>query len=544
MYSQIEYDEDYGYDYDSHTGDPQLDAEYNLYNTHHSKRAIPDEVEKFIKHFCIAIQNGNVFEIQNMYENLFPSLSEKYYEKNDWPSDKDIKFINDKNFLILYKELYFRHIHARSKNPSLQMRSNSFLNYCDLFNLILLSETPVQLELPDIWLWELVDEFVYQFQNFAYYRARLTDKSESDKADLNTNAAKHWNILCILNVLHSLIDTSNIKIQLEVAESGGDPESVAGEFGRHSFYKMLGYFSLIGLLRLHSILGDYYQAIKVLEPIEIHKKSQFTHIPACQISTSYYVGFAYMMMRRYSDAIRTFSSILLYIQRTKQLYSSRSYQNDQINKQTDQMYHLLAICLVLHPQCIDESLQQVLREKNYHENMYKMQCRDMDVFRNFFIFGAPKFVSPCPPPLNGEIADYHKEPIDHQTEVFLEEVRQQIELPTIRSYLKLYTTLPLEKLAAFMKPNMSEDDDRFVSNLLINLLCFKHKMKNIVWTKGPSGLAGKFQSGSELDFYIDNEMIHIADTKVSHRYGDFFVRKILKFEELNRRLHQLQQPKI
>lgn len=49
--------------------------------------------------------------------------------------------------------------------------------------------------------------------------------------------------------------------------------------------------------------------------------------------------------------------------------------------------------------------------------MYKMQCRDMDVFRNFFIFGAPKFVSPCPPPLNGEIADFHKEPIDHQTEV-------------------------------------------------------------------------------------------------------------------------------
>lgn len=305
------------YEYGDPSGDNNQDDFYYKYD--HNKR-IPDEVEKFIKHFCAAIQNGNVFEIQNMYENTFPSLSEKYYDKNDWPSDKELKFINDPNFLILYKELYFRHIHARSKNPSLQMRSNSFLNYCDLFNLILLSQTPVALELPDIWLWELVDDFVYQFQNFAYYRARLTDKSESDKHDLNTNAAKHWNILCILNVLHSLIDASNIKVQLEVAASGGDPESVAGEFGRHSFYKMLGYFSLIGLLRLHSILGDYYQAIKVLEPIEIHKKSKFTHIPACQISTSYYVGFSYMMMRRYSDAIRTFSSILLYIQRTKQLY--------------------------------------------------------------------------------------------------------------------------------------------------------------------------------------------------------------------------------
>ena len=52
----------------------------------------------------------------------------------------------------------------------------------------------------------------------------------------------------------------------------GDPESVAGEYGRHSLYKMLGYFSLVGLLRLHSLLGDYYQAIKVLENIELNKK--------------------------------------------------------------------------------------------------------------------------------------------------------------------------------------------------------------------------------------------------------------------------------
>lgn len=52
----------------------------------------------------------------------------------------------------------------------------------------------------------------------------------------------------------------------------GDPDSVAGEFGRHSLYKMLGYFSLVGLLRLHSLLGDYYQGLKVLENIDFNKK--------------------------------------------------------------------------------------------------------------------------------------------------------------------------------------------------------------------------------------------------------------------------------
>lgn len=63
-----------------------------------------------------------------------------------------------------------------------------------------------------------------------------------------------------------------VNIVIFVFRIAGDPESVAGEYGRHSLYKMLGYFSLVGLLRLHSLLGDYYQAIKVLENIELNKK--------------------------------------------------------------------------------------------------------------------------------------------------------------------------------------------------------------------------------------------------------------------------------
>nr|CAH7762377.1 unnamed protein product [Callosobruchus chinensis] len=243
--------------------------------------------------------------------------------------------------------------------------------------------------------------------SFAQYRARLQKKTPQELQNLNANN-KVWNILCVLNVLHSLVDKSNIKQQLEVYASGGDPDSVAGEYGRHSLYKMFGYFSLIGLLRLHSLMGDYYQAIKVLENIEVHKKSQYAHIPACQISTSYYVGFAYMMMRRYSDAIRTFSSILLYVQRTKQLFASKTYQHDQINKQTEQMYHLLAICLVLHPQCIDESIQQALREQMFHEKMYKMQCGDLKEFEACFVFACPKFLAPYPPAVDSQPNDYSK----------------------------------------------------------------------------------------------------------------------------------------
>lgn len=542
MYSSDDYNEggyeSYGDGYEPHTGDPQYDLEYDK-----SYYKMPDMVKKFLVYFRNMINEGVTYEILNLYENTFPKLTEEYFENTPWPEENEVAPIVDSDnvFMILYKELFYRDIYARVPGgPKPDQRFHSFYNYCDLFNFILSAETPVPLELPDQWLWELIDEFVYQFQSFAQYRSRTSKLSPAEIEALNTDN-KAWNVLCIVNVLHSLVDKSNIKRQLEVYAAGGDPDSVAGEFGRHSLYKMLGYFSLVGLLRLHSLLGDYYQAIKVLENIELHKKSQYSHVPACQISTSYYVGFAYMMMRRYADAIRTLSSALLYMQRTKQLFSTRSYQNDQINKQTEQMYHLLAICLVLHPQCVDESIQQVLREKNYHEKMFKMQYGDLGEFESCFTFACPKFLSPCPPPIEPG-SNYGRDAVKHQTQVFMDEVRQQKMLPTIRSYLKLYTTLPLAKLAAFMSAARGGERDaaREHAALAIHLLCFKHKMKNVVWTKGPSGLDGKFQSGSELDFYIDNDMIHIADTKVAHRFGDFFIRKLLKFEELNRKLHHIK----
>ncbi|XP_028177972.1 eukaryotic translation initiation factor 3 subunit L [Ostrinia furnacalis] len=543
MYSSDDYNEG-GYesfgDYEPHTGDPQYDLEYDR-----SYYKMPEMVKKFLVYFRNMINEGVTYEILNLYENTFPKLTEQYFENTPWPEENEVAPVvdNDHVFMILYKELYYRDIYARVPGgPKPEQRFTSFYNYCDLFNYILSAETPVPLELPDQWLWELIDEFVYQFQSFAQYRSRTSKLSPAEIEALNTEN-KAWNVLCILNVLHSLVDKSNIKRQLEVYTAGGDPDSVAGEFGRHTLYKMLGYFSLVGLLRLHSLLGDYYQAIKVLENIELHKKSTYSHVPACQVSTSYYVGFAYMMMRRYADAIRTLSTALLYVQRTKQLFSARSYQNDQINKQTEQMYNLLAICLVLHPQCVDESIQQVLREKNYHEKMFKMQYGDLGEFESCFTFACPKFLAPCPPPVEPG-SNYGRDAVKHQTQVFMDEVRQQKMLPTIRSYLKLYTTLPLAKLAAFMMAARGGDRDRDVArehaSLAIHLLCFKHKMKNVVWTKGPSGLDGKFQSGSELDFYIDNDMIHIADTKVAHRYGDFFIRKLLKFEELNRKLHHIK----
>ena len=52
-----------------------------------------------------------------------------------------------------------------------------------------------------------------------------------------------------------------------------------------------------------------------------------------------------------------------------------------------------------------------------------------------------------------------------QLKVFMDELQQHQLLGTIRSYLKLYTTLPLSKLATFM--------DMSIDELKTALMCFK-----------------------------------------------------------------------
>jgi translation initiation factor 3 subunit L len=45
-----------------------------------------------------------------------------------------------------------------------------------------------------------------------------------------------------------------------------------GEYGVRPLYRMLGYFSIIGLLRVHVLLGDFTLALKVMENVDLNQK--------------------------------------------------------------------------------------------------------------------------------------------------------------------------------------------------------------------------------------------------------------------------------
>lgn len=518
-----------------------------------------DAVKSFINHFYRAIQNAKIFEITHDYEYGWNMLSEQYFKSTTWPAVESIESMLPNEsmksiFLILYKEMYYRHIYASIQGgPSLEQRFESYRNYVKLFNAILSAEKPLELELPIQWLYDIIDEFIYQFQSFCQYRAKLVKKGQNapsnviEEIQLLKQNHDVWNVHSVLNVLHALVSKSNINKQLEVLKHATLSLTIANGtidqsqfskyeqdlllelendlFAQSSLYKMLGYFSLVGLLRLNSLFGDYYLAINTMKYVEldIHKQLLIARVPSCIITTCYYVGFAYLMMRRYEDAIKVFVDALIYIQRTRTMLQAptRSLLNDMITKQNEQIFHLLAIALNFYPMRIDDSINSYLKEK-YAERLLKLQRGDRDELVNMFHYACPKFLSPVPPNYEGVTDQYLMEPYNQQLKVFIDEVQQQFYISDIRSFLKLYTTLPIPKLASFINKTPQE--------LKAILLCFKHKMSNI---ESDQATTEEFRSSSEVDFYIHNEMVHIADTKVATRFSDFFIRQIHKLNEMN-----------
>ena len=181
---------------------------------------------------------------------------------------------------------------------------------------------PLDVGLPNEWVWDIIDEFMYQFTQFSTYRARadklqnyelsLLRSEDSVMACTLQTSIVSWLKFPIYELVF-LIGLEREHRHEHLAETGakerdpraagglqcrrsvvpviflsfpgqvsfflihffiGDPNAKVrtGDFADHPMYKMLGYYSLISLMRLHCLLGDYYSALKVLENVELGKK--------------------------------------------------------------------------------------------------------------------------------------------------------------------------------------------------------------------------------------------------------------------------------
>ena len=96
------------------------------------------------------------------------------------------------------------------------------------------SDGPVPLTLPDQWLWDIIDEFIYQFQSFSIWRSKAKQKTEEEIGLLateneaaNNGGSQIWSCYSVLNVLYSLVQKSRIIEYLVAVKEGKSEEEIA-----------------------------------------------------------------------------------------------------------------------------------------------------------------------------------------------------------------------------------------------------------------------------------------------------------------------------
>jgi translation initiation factor 3 subunit L len=374
-----------------------------------------------------------------------------------------------------------------------------------------------------------------QFQTFHLFRNKVTQLTPEEVAQLKENEHM-WSAQTVIQYLHALVRKAGIDMTKKAADQPLNAVSSDDKPAVSSMFKTLGYFSLIGLLRVNALLCDYPSALKALDPIDLRaNRSMFTSVLACHVTLYYYMGLSYLLARRYVDAIKVFSYFLQYITRNKHLIP-RSYQADTITKRVDQMQGLLGIAYVLSGaahsggggndreaggQILDENLLHDLRDK-LEDRLTRMRSGDLTAFEEVLTTSAPKFLTVSPPNYSGGV-DVHTNALASQLKVFLSEVKQRVNMGDLYSYLKLFTTISISKLSVFLN-----QDDEATLALLLKLA---HKSTAQRWVGGAPG-DFVWQHFYEVQFTVVKDTIYVREQRQQRRFGDFFMRQIYKFEEL------------
>lgn len=185
-----------------------------------------------------------------------------------------------------------------------------------------------------------------------------------------------------------------------------------------------------------------------------------SQVAACHVTLYYYYGFCQMMLWKFDVALDAFQSILMYASRAiKPL--SRPHQQDLINKKQDQMVALLALCWTILgcPVALDTGVAETVEEK-HHDVVHRARRGDVSSFEELFVQSCPKFLVAQVPPLTPDVPsggnNSHLEPLKQQQQNFMQQVRARASVPRIRSYLRLYPVLTVDKLAQLLQVKPEE----------------------------------------------------------------------------------------
>lgn len=362
----------------------------------------------------------------------------------------------------------------------------------------------------------------------------------------------------MLNVLYSLIQKSKIQDQLRAARRGEDMDSAADEFGVRPLYRLLGYFSLLGLLRVHVLLSDYTLALKVLDDVDAKSMASIStrlhSVHAAHVSAYYHIGVAYLFLRRYGDAIDYLSRGVAHHHKNRR----QTPQLETVNKVIERSYGLAAVAHALAPaHRLEDWVRNGVAEKHGEAHQRLIAFKDVEdataAAEDILSRSLPKFISPTPPALPeqpivpGSEADVPTiDPSKHQIALLLGDIRARAGVAETRAYLRLYTTLAVDKLAS-----LKGTTEAAAGEVLAELTVAKGAMREVRFRERmdeqghPVGglLDGAVEIAGDMAFAIEGNVVTVTETKRARPVADYFSRRAIKSAEVLDSLRSRPLPK-
>merc|ERR1711937_765104 len=149
------------------------------------------------------------------------------------------------------------------------------------------------------------------------------------------------------------------------------------------------------------------------------------------------------------DALRTFDPVLAQLARAAKHGGFKAFSDEnQVQKSYDRMLALYACCLALAPgHVVDDGVMHGIRDK--YGDKYRMLARnDQPTFEAMLAYASPKHIVPSIPDYNQPL-NASKDAFHQQLRLFNGEVAFHARVAELRSYLKLYSSIGIEKLAGF-----------------------------------------------------------------------------------------------
>ena len=455
--------------------------------------AIPHEVITFWGRMDELLQYGDVRQVNDHYETGLDSLSKELFTSKQgqpalrsWPALKQMRpYLKSAMTQRLYEAVFYRQLYTE-KGVTADVRKASWEVYTSLFQDIYSSG--LSLDLPNGWLWDIVDEFVYELQMNNTRRAPGVPES-------------CWNVQAAMTKLEGIVKASDICDRIrDVKEERMPVFSVFDDEKSRCLHvrRVLGLFSLVALLRVNVLLGDYYAAMDIADRLQLHTVAAkiMKRVPAAHVSLFYHVGFAYLMLRRYADAADMFNEAL----------AVRPEQRQYADALQQQSLSLLAMTSTLGGMPFDvNSFVDRSKKVQQEEDVLLMEQGDIDRLREVFMRTCPKFI-PMGEVATGGAALTGLEGKEQQCRVFMREVQQRVGVLRLRGYLRLYQTVTTDKVALLLGCAPEEVDSQ--------ILCCKLKMRQLTHPEdekeGTHPLRGEWMSHTNIDFTVSGNTVNVV----------------------------------